>query len=726
MMCGEVVQNCITGERSCLPKVLVPGLWSVCRSGLVVNGVCAAEGDVITARPNGVIDVRADDGSSLRGSWAAGMALDAVEEGAVLHVDVMLDGLERRMAPWRRWCEVSHITPESGDMEESSGGTLREFDDLVRRHLGYVRMACDDPYDHLTVEPVLRNVGRVKRPARGAEVYLAGHTEDWANRGIMGVRPRRLMAAERDRLLDVYENRVLARTVDLMYDVAGEWLHALQMRQGVLGDLQNRDVTGTYWVGRRLCKIWAANWDVDAEKERVDAGIRHLRSVRSRAALLRETEVWGAVPRRAQIGRSIRETNVLAKDERYRHVAVLWNALARRRHGAIADPVQEYRSRQSVAHAVRRYVMLIVLHALSQLRMVPEDEGVPIHRGASVVLANGWTLKWTADAVEMRSKSALTSGVRIVALPVNLAGGAEREVKDAIADICAGGTGAAQRVIVVYVSSVRSENEGVSQETRARLAGFRTTAGNPIGFIPVSPYDLRSVERVAAGIRWVIDGGRLAQYPFSVPTPPDAVRHIVSAQLEERSGRWILRRPPVDGAALVAGVRKEGEALARDVEKRSCAKREAEQRVEQCKRVRLQSGRFEARRARDECTRALAEGEGRVRTTAVFAAALEEAVAACEELARCPLCSAGVEKCMFTAQDGDQFVVECFECGAMWGIRTCSECGERFPILQPVSRPDVGSDEARTDSDWGQDVMAAAIRVDDVVAFRCPSCGKAC
>jgi hypothetical protein len=89
--------------------------------------------------------------------------------------------------------------------------SLKPLELLVRDHFGHIEAVCRKPRAHLHVEIECVPVTQSRRTPPEATSYLAAHTEDWGQRLLSGIRPKRVLAEVPQDLLDIYENRVVAR-----------------------------------------------------------------------------------------------------------------------------------------------------------------------------------------------------------------------------------------------------------------------------------------------------------------------------------------------------------------------------------------------------------------------------------------------------------------------------------------------------------------------------------
>ena len=80
--------------------------------------------------------------------------------------------------------------------------------------------------------------------------------------------------------------------------------------------------------------------------------------------------------------------------------------------------------------------------------------------------------------------------------------------------------------LILYPPSVSSEPAHISEMLLHGLHSLGnddvSVAERNLGFLPVSPWEISSVERSARALRWVSMGRFLQQYPPRIETPPPA------------------------------------------------------------------------------------------------------------------------------------------------------------------------------------------------------------
>ncbi len=677
------------------------------------------------------VDGRSGDPSSLplQGLWARGQGPDV----AYLMPDL---GGEATGASGERF-KLSGI-PDEDELEAvvALGSTLPEdasWFDLVDRdplaameqatleehplegailaHLPGLREVFRRPRTHIELRSALVLVGRARRLDPRADVRLASHTEDWEHLTLQGVQPRRVLAQVRDERLDLYENRVAVRLVDHLLRWLATRIVALERWLGVYQDLQRiQDQAGTEgsWRWRdRVFRLWGdANLE-DNRRRLAELRLQRLLALRRRLDELRDTALYRAIPRRARVPDVLRASNALQHDANYRRVATLWREWARHRRHDEDDPDRHRQRQQDFAVGFNRFCRLLVVRALEQLGLEPDDIEAPL--GSERVTIDGGVLDLTrTDALILQTPAGRP--LRLVPLPVNLAGHRDRDVVvDALARLRGDGD-----VIVLHLalaSQVPSEAAYV-----ASLAHEREASG--LSLLPVSPWDISSTERIARAIRWALLAHAFRAWPPRIHRPRGI--ELGSGWARQDGGEIEVLRPPLGRELDLMGLRTkraelEGQAQALQAE-RDAVKQEAARSRDD--RRRLKEANERAKRLNEDL-----KGVERERDAlTMFIDGLDVALEQLGVVSRCPVCAALTEVAPSPLKPRGQgtFACSCDACSSTWGTVPCG-CGTKVPFLRtPGARGYSAGDSV--DSALGQDVLAVPV-ADAMEAVRCDQCG---
>jgi hypothetical protein len=240
------------------------------------------------------------------------------------------------------------------------------------------------------------------------------------------------------------------------------------------------------------------------------------------------------------------------------------------------------------------------------------------------------------------------------------------------------------------------------------------------GFIPVSPWEIECVERVARCLRWALTGRTLLNFPAKLkarmPSSVDAAKLPRWVSGDANGNVTILRHP------------RQGELTGLDIDDLVESSKFAIETIEEAEgRVLAQLGRaahHERKALRHEVTKlqrelmekrklhdSLNEFDREIRSILQFA-----------DVSVCPICKTPADPASGPRQQSRFYEYRCTDCHAAWGVRICKVCHKRTAFLFPgsLTLPDYRS-PGWVDQLFGSDVLAIP-RGSNV--FECCHCGK--
>jgi hypothetical protein len=693
------------------PARSVPGIWEVGEGGegVRLNGVVPDPGDLLV--PDGARRwvFRGVDGETVGGDFEPGLLPDAADAENLRALAERIRVLLRAGAPPAEWLGLPPLVPEISDEVR-----LTEFERSLGERLEHLRAVCRRPRSHLHTELQTVPVGRARRVPLRALSRLASHPEEWERRTLFGVRPRQVLAAVNDERLDIYENRIAARLLDLLLDRVGRRITRVRRLLKLIqaGADYGEQAGGTTWRGRRVFRLWGKMEIGETERALAESTLHALLGLRVRLLPLLDSPLYRGVPRHARVPGALKHTNILAKDAHYREVAALWRECVRLGRARPLTPHERYDQEQALASDFSLFVRLLVVHALDACGLALGTSGAAWAGGKLV--AHGCAGDVVTETGETGSLDVSAGDgvplLRIVPVLASLSRGGEAAAAEALAQIVADdaeperrrarrtvATAAARVPVVVVYLGRTAERERLSAELRTQLYRFGAQAAErgsaPVELLPVSLDEIDSVERVARALRWRVLGTLFTRFParLSVPSTLRAAISASSTLLPAgSSGRYVLvNRPRAD----------EAESLAREVERA------------------VQAARGRGR-----------SGAGDAHTLEAFGVDLENAEKLLGALQTCPVCAAEGERENGFVFERDCFSCACGSCSTQWGLRRCARCGERFPYLAPplpqraVPAP---SGPEWLDQMYGADVLAEPCRVCAAAGvYVCPQCSQ--
>lgn len=243
-----------------------------------------------------------------------------------------------------------------------------------------------------------------------------------------------------------------------------------------------------------------------------------------------------------------------------------------------------------------------------------------------------------------------------------------------------------------------------------------------VGFLPVSPWDIAGVERVARQIRWIITAPRFLAYPPTIDFPPLPVLRGDALWLEVAGNKLHVLRLPNEHETLETG-RHVADAEDR-LEKLQIEHESVSQQLRDAHRDRRATGELNSRKK--PLNADVTSNKARLTTLRRFQMELSSAVASVNNILRCPTCGKQADpRREFEGGPGHRFSCTCPECSTTWGTVACPRCRGWIPTLLPASRSWIGQPRGPgwLDKFFGADVLAAPCVVSGEVGFVCQLCG---
>ena len=456
---------------------------------------------------------------------------DTITAYTVTAIGRRLDPLVTAEATAKEWLSQ---TPLMGGADMDERLRPRRLDEEIARRLPHLRTACHRPVSRLRVVARLVQASQVRRVTPAAIMRLTAHSEDWVALRPGGVWPERLLNPGREADLDFYENRVLARLIDHLWQYVHGRLIEVERIEAMLDDVSAyaEDASGRPWrVSQHLFRLiegLVANTD---RRTHVYRQRKSLEKLRDALVELRGPTILPGVHRRADVGTVLRSTNVFTNDDGYRNAAKLWQAWVAYRGGnesagSSTDQIQEW------CESFTRYTGLLVMHALAQLGLVPDGAFRP---GGAVYCADqyseGVSLHWerTGTFILRCGGKAI---LRIVPVAHALADAEQPRMVTQEIEAVSSAAMTDPRTLIVYPGQ---RDERAKLPLRVRLLTFQgceapapSARDQALSLLPVSPLEIDSVTRLARSLRWVLAWHLLARYPARIQCPSEYANAIAS------------------------------------------------------------------------------------------------------------------------------------------------------------------------------------------------------
>lgn len=685
-----------------VPPGATPGRYMADGAGGVAfGGTPAAPGDRLVAGSDGSWSAAPADGDTSAGRFAPETVIEPAEQSA-------LDGLAHELGAaageleWERLRAALPFRRPTPDLLEPG-----RVERAIEAHGPHLLEVARVPHRHLDaiVESVPAALAR-RIPPRAIE-HLAEHSEDWQRRTVSSVIPRRVLSQHADEQLDVYENRLVARTIDRLLDHLGRRNRALKAYKEQFDAAEETKLDGQHWSARRLATLWGTSVDTERQRTLLYARQAQVEGRLRRIGALKDSELYRAIPRLATIGGRLRVTNVLANHQHYRRVVALWRELEL---APARSPTEVYPTAQLALRAFDAFALALLARALHGLGYAPAAGVGTLELTAAGDLAlegprGALTLAWDPlhGATLHRGAEPL---MRLVPLATRLAGtggGASRRqlasMRARAEELLEAAASSDARQTVVLYPGRRSEREELPEDLAELLnpptAGLAQAA--PSALLPASPLDLYSVERVERAVRRVVLVDLFERFPPRVPCPR-AARETAATLVP-----WLAVDPAGEGLLLLSDPGAAEYARLRAAVHERTRKLHAH---------------------REEPLR---------RALSALPDAVELAAREYARLRACPVC--GQDGAIDPSWTGEHFRLTCGACHASWGMRPCASCQQRVPFLAlggeqgaedrqvaRSSRRDKVARSERLDRAYGRDLLAVP-HPDVEGAFRCPACG---
>lgn len=662
----------------------------------------------------------------VEGTFARAQMLDPLDVASIRTVGRSLGQLIEQGGTWLDVLDVSPLVPGMSNRAE-----FQPFEQLLKENVGHLAEVCRKPRTHLRVEVERMAVSRARRfPAQAAN-YLAAHTEDWERPTLRSVVPKRILATVREDQFDIYENRVAVRLVDHLVVYLRRRVHEVTRLLRVFEEAAGNHgaaAAGSHWRQGRIYKLWGETLDASEAKRKAERTLAQLKLLLFTISGMKDSVLYREVPRRATVGTTLTMTNILSDDAHYQRVAELWLEWARLGQERAVRPRAYFEEMQDLCRSFDSFALLLTLRALDQLGFEPTNlerslsgREAEVRHGSRVV-----RLSWaTADgAISLHGEG--VEPLRIVPLCSSLAALDEEQLRGVLADADAHAVNGATTVILYPSPSDAAAFEHLAPELAGRLRSLAHEVSKPgqraVGLLPVSPWDIGSVERMARQLRWVTTAPTFLSYPPMIARPDLPELSRGHTWLEVAGNQLRIVRAPLENDAVPAKPLVDDAAaqLKRLEEERESVSLKLREAV----RDRGATGVVNARKK--ELNAEITDAEKRLEALRRFERELSRAVEVVDDLLGCPTCNTRADARRDFKSMGQHFSCTCSDCSTTWGTIACGRCSKSIPVLRlhGTDRTTLAGEPGWVDRMLGADVLAVPCVVGTEIGFVCPSCGN--
>jgi hypothetical protein len=661
----------------------------------------------------------------VEGTFARAQLLDPLDVASIRTVGRSLGELIEQGGTWLDVLDVSPLVPGMSNRAE-----FQPFEQLLKENVGHLEEVCRRPRTHLRVEVERMAVSRARRfPAQAAN-YLAAHTEDWERPTLRSVVPKRILATVREDQFDIYENRVAVRLVDHLVVYLRRRVHEVTRLLRVFEEAAGNHgaaAAGSHWRQGRIYKLWGETLDASEAKRKAERTLAQLKLLLFTISGMKDSVLYREVPRRATVGTTLTMTNILSDDAHYQRVAELWLEWARLGQERAVRPRAYFEEMQDLCRSFDSFALLLTLRALDQLGFEPtnlerslSDREAEVRHGSRVV-----RLSWADGSISLHGEG--VEPLRIVPLCSVLAGIDDDQLQDVLADADANAVHGATTVILYPSPADAAAFEHVAPELARRLRSLAHEVSRAdqraVGFLPVSPWDISSVERMARQLRWVTTAPTFLAYPPTIAMPdlPELGRR--HTWLEAVGDTVRVLRAPLDNE-LVHADRLVSEAMMR-LERLEDEREDVSLQGREAVREGARTRNINARKK--ELHTEITEAKQTLEALRLFERDLARAVGVVGDLLSCPTCNTRADARRDFKAMGQHFSCKCSDCSTTWGTIACGRCSKSIPVLRTHGTAWMtrAGEPGWVDRMLGADVLAVPWVLGVEVGFVCPTCGDA-
>jgi hypothetical protein len=711
-----------------LPGDALPGEF-VMRPGtkrLMLNGQAARPGDMLLCDAEGACRV---DGSVFSFDRAACFP---EETDAIDRLGAEVEGWAHQLG-WEGLIGAGVVDP---GWEEDLG--KHPLEDAIKECLPYLRNVFHKPIRHLRIDTETVLTAKARRIAKGAPDYLAAHPEDWDGRTVLGVKPKRILAKVRHEELDIYENRLAARLVDHLSRFLASRIRRLREIEGMLatvGDFGDR-LRGHHRLQERISLLWADATQTSRHLHEARELASRLTRLRAQLLGLMDSELYENVPRRARIAGRIRMTNILRNDPNYRYVAQLWQRWFESAAQSVETEADFYIRMQKLHGRFASVVAMYVARGLDQLGFTTvASDGDLTEPGHEVVVkqADEPGISLSLCCGDDRALSIGIDGQMVLRfVPVFLGFLdilTDRSAHVSVESLRSRGESGVPCVLV-YPGSLASGRSSLSRELQAGLTfnkARRPGQAGEIGFLPVSPYDITSVERLARCLTWHVLSRHFLKYPLVIGRKAcTAIEHEDFRELAQQAVLECEKGLCVKSILNAERLNQMIETKCGQLERKASAFESTLTELEGIQRGRHHDPGLKGKlRAAKERKKSASEELDDLKRAG---AELDAAISYTRSLATCRCCgtvNTGPHDSEY--RSNATFEIRCSGCGCSWGLAVCGGCHERYPYIRVARIEDClpGAEEPGwQEMSVGQDMLATPRHLEDGSAgFECPWCG---
>lgn len=252
---------------------------------------------------------------------------------------------------------------------------LTKFEELLVDVLkkGHLQEIARRPRMELIYEEHLVPVSRAKKLASSANAHLASHSECWQTRTLTGVIPKQILALESEDQLNIYENRVYVKLLEIIGRYLVKRISEVKELENIFKKARKFENAKAIHFELRasIFTLWGEGFSDDEQAD--DAAIHGIATLELLTKMLKKVRtlqhsgLYLALTHNIHVPLKLNMTNVLSHDQHYRHVARLWNSWLDTQQANNLDPEQIFQRNKKLAIAYSQYCCDLVKRTLQEI-----------------------------------------------------------------------------------------------------------------------------------------------------------------------------------------------------------------------------------------------------------------------------------------------------------------------------------------------------------------------
>ncbi len=284
--------------------------------------------------------------------------------------DVFIDiGIDIKNSPQNKF----EVVPLIKRIKNKLG--LNEFESMLNENIFHLEEIFRQPHYLLEREIEKVHVSRAKRIPSKSYQHLASHTEDWAHKSIVNFKPIRILNEELNLNFDIYENELTIIFLERCLIYLNSRLKEIQDIESFLDEykkiLQNKSADyGWYKKNQRNFHLIGAVYEDDHNLGKSSDNLtlskteEVLNQINKRLLVLRNSDLFLKVNKKASKSILLRNTNVLINHKHYRFVKALWIELNKVNPEKNDKETVQYE--QDIFKGIRSFAISLLVYCLKE------------------------------------------------------------------------------------------------------------------------------------------------------------------------------------------------------------------------------------------------------------------------------------------------------------------------------------------------------------------------